>query len=280
MRSVVVLVALGIIASRAAIAGDLAPAPPPPIPTAYDWTGLYIGAHAGGSWEKTEFSDPSSYNIYNLTTGATPPASIFLSGPTPLSMSTSSFVGGLQTGANVQVGKLVLGTELDYSWTSMKGSMNGALPPAPGSIFTGSETFGFRTQWIATATTRLGVARDTWMLYGKAGAAWTGGNYTLSTADAGVGAGTLVGGFSGSSAQDTRTGWTLGTGIEWAFARNFTVRLEYDFIDFGTWSETIPVTGAIGGAKIAANSAISISEQISEVKFGINYKTDPGFLFW
>ena len=279
MRSVVVLVAIGILASRSAIAGDLAPAPPPPIPTAYDWTGLYIGAHVGGSWEKTEFSDPSSYNIYNLTTGA-PPTPVFLSGPTPLSMSTSSFVGGLQAGANVQVGKLVLGTEYEYSWTSMKGSMNGALPPLPGSIFTGSETFGFRTQWIATATTRLGVARDTWMLYGKAGAAWTGGNYTLSSADGGVGAGTLVGGFSGN-AQDTRTGWTLGTGIEWAFARNFTVKLEYDFIDFGTWSETIPVTGAIAGAKIAANSAISISEQISEVKFGINYKTDPGFfLFW
>jgi outer membrane immunogenic protein len=278
MRSVVVLVAIGILASHAAIAGDLAPAPPPPMPTAYDWTGLYIGAHVGGSWETAKFSDPSSYNIYNLTTGV-PATPVFLSGPTPLSMSSSSFLVGLQAGANVQVGKLVLGTEFDYSWTSVKGSMNGALPPLAGSIFTGSETFGFRTQWIATATTRLGVARDTWMLYGKAGAAWTGGNYTLSTADAGVGAGTLVGGFSGT-AQDTRTGWTLGTGIEWAFARNFTVKLEYDFIDFGTWSETIPVTGVIAGAKIAANSAISVSEQISAVKFGINYKTDPGFLFW
>jgi outer membrane immunogenic protein len=85
--------------------------------------------------------------------------------------------------------------------------------------------------------------------------------------------------------SDTRVGWTVGTGVEWAFARNWNTRLEYDYMDFGTKVENISaagVTGANGGAvgPFEANLPISVSHTVSMVKWGVNYKFDPGFLFW
>jgi hypothetical protein len=79
--------------------------------------------------------------------------------------------------------------------------------------------------------------------------------------------------------------WTVGTGLEWAFARNWTAKLEYDFIDFGTQPETIPL-GVVnnlagGGGTVSSNSpTINVRETVSLVKVGINYKMGPGFLFW
>jgi outer membrane immunogenic protein len=135
---------------------------------------------------------------------------------------------------------------------------------------------------IATATTRLGVARDTWLFYGKAGAAWTRSstNVLAVATSPGIANAAMAG-----SVSDTRVGWTVGTGIEWAFARNWTTKLEYDYINFGTQVENIAAVGTTGGflgapAPLAANLPVNVSQNISMVKWGINYKLDPGFLFW
>ena len=33
-------------------------APPPSAPSAYDWTGFYLGGHAGYAWGNSDFSSP------------------------------------------------------------------------------------------------------------------------------------------------------------------------------------------------------------------------------
>jgi opacity protein-like surface antigen len=38
----------------------------------------------------------------------------------------------------------------------------------------------------------------------------------------------------GSTASDTRVGWTVGTGIAWAVSDTWSVRVEYDYLDFGS----------------------------------------------
>ena len=65
------------------------------------------------------------------------------------------------------------------------GSNSAGLPAYPGyaSYVYDTETVGAKANWTGTATTRLGLAKDNWMLYGKAGAAWA--NYTYSLAHAG-----------------------------------------------------------------------------------------------
>jgi hypothetical protein len=49
------------------------------------------------------------------------------------------------------------------------------------------------------------------------GAAWAGDKYTV------------VGNGFGFEGLDTRPGWTVGAGVEWAFSCNWSARLEYDY---------------------------------------------------
>jgi outer membrane immunogenic protein len=254
----------------------------PPMATAtYDWTGLYFGGHLGSGWEKETFADPVGFNAIV----ATIIGPIFMSGPGSPNLTSSSFLGGVQAGANYQIGRLVLGSEFDLSWAHLNTSMTGDLIRGPFVIpgTAGTESFSSSTHWIATATTRLGVARDTWLFYGKAGAAWAGNNNSVSeamTSPGVVAPATLAG-----SLSDTRVGWTVGTGLEWAFARNWTTKLEYDYANFGTKVENIATGGTSGGflgapLPMAANLPVSVSQSVSMVKWGVNYKFDPGFLFW
>jgi outer membrane immunogenic protein len=281
MKSVVVAAGLNLAACGALTAADMPmySKAPAPVAATYDWTGLYFGGHIGGGWETQTFSDPSGWlsNISLIVCG-------FVSGPGSQEVSSSSFLGGVQAGANYQIGRLVLGSEFDVSWSSLNSSFSGSLPKAPGApaALNSTESFTSSTHWIATATTRLGVARDTWLFYGKAGAAWAGTINNVSMVDTFAGVPSNAGLAGGLS--DTRVGWTLGTGIEWAFARNWTTKLEYDYMDFGTKVENIVTSGSNGGfgtnAPIAANLPVSVSQSVSMVKWGVNYKFDPGFLFW
>jgi len=155
------------------------------------------------------------------------------------------------------------------------------LPVDAGNVnYADTETVGNTTNWMGTAATRLGIARDTWLLYGKAGVAWANNTYSLNHAGKGVG-GLNPFGFAATT-NDTRVGWTVGTGVEWAFARNWTAKVEYDYIDFGTVTENFAGTfvGTTIIPPLPTNIPVNVKETISEVKLGVNYKFDPGFLFW
>jgi len=49
-------------------------------------------------------------------------------------------------------------------------------------------------------------------------------NYTL----------TAIPGIASANASSTPSGWTVGGGVEWAFAGNWTAFAEYNYLDFGT----------------------------------------------
>jgi len=73
------------------------------------------------------------------------------------------------------------------------------------------------------------------------------------------------------STTETRVGWTVGVGVEWAVLRYWSVKGEYDFLDFGRHAVTFtdPFLGS---------ASINVRQQISEVKFGINYRFGPGLV--
>jgi outer membrane immunogenic protein len=101
---------------------------------------------------------------------------------------------------------------------------------------------------------RVGYAFDRWLYYARAGAAWAGDKYTI------VGDGFAFQGL------DTRPGWTVGVGIEWAFARNWSARLAYDYYGLGT--RTIQMTdniNAFGPAPIDAK------QNVQTLKLGVNF---------
>jgi len=70
-------------------------------------------------------------------------------------------------------------------------------------------------------------------------------------------------------ASQTRTGWTVGGGVEWAFWNNWSAKLEYDFYDFGTRSVTLTGTFVpIGGTVLTPVVVLDVKQTINAIKFG------------
>jgi outer membrane immunogenic protein len=249
-------------------AADMAVKAPPPatVPTAYDWTGLYIGAHAGGGWQNTSFADPGALSVLNnccLFVGAT-------NGPGVASgTSSGGFLGGVQAGWMYQIGRLVAGADFDFSGTGLNGGSSDTFNS--GGV---GEAFSIKTDWTATATATLGIAHDRWMIYGKAGAAFADESYNLGIAAAG---------FSFVSGGDRQivSGWTTGIGVKWALTDSWFVNAEYDFLDFGTHAAHVSgglsatPAGAFGMTSNAGSFEPLFNQTVSEIKVGLNYKYLP-----
>ena len=149
-----------------------------------------------------------------------------------------------------------------------------------------------RVKDIALITARFGIAsgpQDRTLWYVKGGGAWARTDYSASfnssslacvtTVTNGIGgpAGLVVdptGCASGSnsgfaSGSSSRWGWTVGTGVEWGLWDNWSAKIEYDFLDFGT--KGITLTDSSGDV-----FNINDKQQIHQVKVGLNYRFNWG----
>ena len=97
----------------------------------------------------------------------------------------------------------------------------------------------------------------------KGGGAWGQGNSN--------GTGVLANGtpFQTTWSNTDRSGWVVGAGVEWGFAPNWSAKLEYDHIDFGSTNVTI-------NTSVGTSSITSSSETIDMVKAGVNYRFNWG----
>jgi opacity protein-like surface antigen len=179
-------------------------------------------------------------------------------------------------GKGDRFGKLVIGWEADMAWGNMGGTSTTNFGPSfvPPGVINFSRTLSESVQWTGTATSSVGIAHDRWLVYGKAGIAWAHLDQTDTTIVnvPGVVSTTL---FSGTGGTD-RVGWTVGTGIEWAIWNNWSVKAEYDYIDFGTKTSTIAGTilPAVGGG-IGASFGNENTLHVQQAKFGINWHIMP-----
>ena len=249
MRLIAVAVAVaGLAITGTAHAADLPPAPPPPprAPVAYvpvppppfSWTGFYIGGNLGAGW--------SQGNVNNNTTGIS-----------ALNQSTSAtFLGGGQVGVNYQfMGGFVVGAEADFDWAfNGNNTVTGTAVPSGDQIQISSNN-----RWITMLAARFGYAFDRVLVYGKGGGGWVGNN-GFTVADMTTGA-------SATIPSNTNTGWLAGAGIEWAFARSWTARLEYDYIGLSNTSLTVPSNvPAIAGDVITTSG-----RDVQMFTAGVNY---------
>ncbi len=221
---------------------------PPPIPYAgYDWSGLYIG---GAAFMPDGRTLPLTQSINN-----------------------SSWLGGVEAGWNYQINRLVIGTEWDFTWTDMKGSNTAGYGYGPFIPHSHNQTLTADTDWIGTGTLRVGYAAGQsgeWLFYSKAGAALVNTSYGQN--DYCCYTSNVFTDFSGNG-SDTRVGWTVGTGIEWAFLHNWSAKLEYDYIGLGNSAVTINGTAYPGHSfGFAKSFTIDNNMGISEFKFGLNYR--------
>jgi outer membrane immunogenic protein len=211
----------------------------PVVVAASDWTGTYIGLHAGYGWGASATSiAPGDGWVGDLDWGNVNAASTN-------SLRTSGILGGAQVGQNQQYNNVLLGIEADFSYFGMKESANSG---AIASIETeGSGTFSVNTEtkvnWVSTIRPRIGWATDATLLY------LTGG---LAIADVGFGQSidftnnnccsdsflpiAVNGGANAGSVSKIALGWALGVGGEYSFDRNWSLKAEYLHIDLGSQS--------------------------------------------
>ena len=201
------VVALTVTASAADLPSRKAPVAYAPVAMAYSCTGFYVGGRIGYAWAETRG------RVYN-------PGGVFVGADT---VKAQGLLGGVHAGYNMQSGSIVYGLEADLEAANVRGS----------KTLINGDFVKTRLGTQGSLRGRLGYAIDRTLLYVTGGLAIADIQNTY-----------LLGGRVPAidSISKTRFGWTLGAGIEYAIANNWTARAEYRYTDFGTKSDTLVMT--------------------------------------
>ncbi len=233
------LIVAGLVSAQSASAADL-PAQPvykaPAAVIAQSWAGFYAGINGGWARGRTCWTfDPSS-----------------TADPEGCHNPDGAVVGG-QIGYNWQFGNAVFGLEAAGDWADLKGSNE-------------SISFSFvnhtKVDAIGMFTGRIGWAGwNSTLLYVKGGAAVAHNKYiTIGTVDP-----TMT-----ATSSDTRWGWVVGTGIEYAFMPNWSIAAEYDYLDLGSKTDTLGNFSA--SFTCSATCQEKITQNIHMVTARLNYR--------
>jgi outer membrane immunogenic protein len=192
----------------------------------YNWTGFYLGAHLGGA-----FSSDNNFN--GLSTG---------------NNGNGRFLGGVQAGADWQFNpNFVLGVEGQYSWLS--GNVGAVFSGVPGPIVYTNNQRG-----LGSITGRAGYTWGPGLIYVKGGYAYSDNNETVT-----VGGAPVAFAING----DHRNGYTVGAGVEYMFAPNWSAKAEYQYYNFGNANFISPAQLVPAG---------SFTTDDHTVKAGVNYR--------
>jgi outer membrane immunogenic protein len=223
-----------------AFAADLYTKAPVVAAVVYDWTGFYIGGNAGYSWGRAR-TDGALTGTQNVSVFRTAGPTLISSvnsvlGTLPLTgrSNVDGFVGGVQAGYNWQRSNWLFGFEADFQGTDERGSGDicfAAGCPAGSSLLSAN----YKLDWFGTARGRVGyLPTQRVLLYVTGGLAY--GHIEANSVAPVLGWGS------------TRAGWTVGAGVEAAIDRNWSVKLEYLYMDLGN------IGGATGSATAAVNA--------------------------
>jgi len=245
MRIQLLAAALAIGAASPVMAADAVVEDVVIVDGAYDWSGVYVGVFGGWAHSRTKATDITGEEYGGGTPGA------------QLSMNDDGFTVGATLGYYFQNGSWVFGPEVELGWVSN----DKTFAEEDDGLFT---EYGF----FGAVTGRVGYAADRTLFYGKGGVAFANMKNAGGEFD-GFGNEESGGkwGFDGDEAgfgDETRIGWTIGAGVEHAFAAQWSVKAEYMFADFG--SETY---GNIDGDM---DEPFSFDNQLHTVKIGLNYQ--------
>jgi outer membrane immunogenic protein len=273
-------VALPALLAGPAMAADMPVKAPPPPAAVFSWAGFYAGLNAGGAWGRSDAATsvsctpvPGFLPYFCSPTGGQANAAAVAAAGTG-SMSGSRFTGGGQIGYNWQNGSLVYGFEADVEAFNIRASRRASanypvafLPGMTASTFTVASSID--TDWLFTARGRVGWAFATLLAYATGGVAVTKLSATHAFRDnygapGFAGAGT----WSGSA---TKVGWTAGGGLEWAASRNWTVKVEYLYLSFGSVGAAGTIINPITlGYANAIATSVDLTAHIARA--GINFK--------
>ncbi len=274
----------------AASAADIYRKAPPPVapvappPPAFSWTGCFVGAHWGWGWGRKDldehFTSDITFGGVRVVTFADDVASNTLD--------TSGGIFGGQVGCDYQFGfgkgaglfgNWVIGIQADIAGADINGfgtdPIGAAFFPESASVV---DRIAVKTDFLSSVTGRLGVTIfPQSLLYVKGGVAWAHDRWDLHGAFNNLalsfgGTRRLLAGTT--EVDETRTGWTVGVGAEWAFMPNWSAWVEWDHYDFGTRT-LLDVSASVplgGGFFFNQTDFLQDKQRIETVKIGVNYR--------
>jgi outer membrane immunogenic protein len=220
-KFVLMTVAASALGLSVAQAADLAARPytkaMAPIAVAYDWSGFYAGINGGGG---------SSHNCWDFVGAGGGVAG------EGCHNATGGTVGGL-LGYRWQSSSWVFGVEAEANWADLSGDNTSTLIPTQGNRS--------RIDAFGLFTGQVGYAWNNALLYLKGGAAVVDDRYNIFIAAGLPGAGTQF----ANDDHEGAWGGTVGAGLEFGFAPQWSVGLEYDHIFLG--DHTVLLTTTPGG---------------------------------
>lgn len=204
----------------------------PPAPAAlpeWSWTGCYAGADGGGLWAHKTWTNSLGRQV--------------------ASQDVDGGLGGLQAGCDYQApNRFVIGLQGSYDGTNATGSSTNT---------TTTHIYDTHITSLASVTGRIGYGFNRLLGYVKGGGAWERDGYSTAI---------LATGNIEAISSESRAGWTLGVGGEYAFTDFISGFVEYDYYNFGTRTDVFNDT--IGGGTI--NYAIKESKNV--LRAGLNLR--------
>ena len=289
MKRILLSAAFITVAAVPAFAADIPVRPPvaaPIVAPAMSWNGFYIGLNGGGTWGKAQIAHSALVPAPGL---AFPVDAAALTAATSPDLKLDGWTFGGHFGYNWQFSSnWLVGLEADISYFRLRGASSGTFPfpsTLPGGVL-GPPTLTFTTatslstDWLFTFRPRLGVIfGDSLLAYATGGLAVTNEKVAQTA--------TAVMGTINAAIDETRVGWVVGGGLEYALSRNWSIRAEYLHLDFGTASGSgsiVVPAGVLGNVLCTTGQAIvtgpatisgcSLSSRLTAevVRAGITYR--------
>ncbi|WP_376709717.1 outer membrane protein [Pseudochrobactrum lubricantis] len=191
----------------------------------FSWTGGYIGLNAGYAGGKNKFNGYDNFAVSAKD-------------------NASGFLGGIQAGYNWQFDQTIVGIETDFQGGNLK---------SDAEVTYGATTYGAEAKinWFGTTRVRLGYTPvDRFMVYATGGVAY--GKIKASAFD----------GATSFSQSDTKVGYTVGAGAEYAVTNNVTLKTEYLYTDLGKLK-----LDDVNGVRFG-----EVKAPFHTVRVGVNYK--------
>ena len=208
--------------------------------TEYNWSGIYVGGHAGGataSWDWT-FTNPTE----------------------ALSQSQNGFAGGAQVGVQKQWGHAVLGVEVSYTWSDL--GTSSASAAAPG------ESRSSELNNLLMVTGRVGATYENMLAYFKGG---------YASADIDLRSSITATGVTTTTSSSRESGWVAGVGFEYGLTPTINIGVEYNFIHFIIDTrDQIPTPAGVAGSQ--TDGGVDVQTLMARLNFKFAPRVAPLFV--
>jgi len=260
-----------------------------PVVALQNWAGCYIGANVGWTltWDKLHLQPDGTYRT---PAGASAPPNAAGTGALPgdLALVThhytptdSGFTGGPQIGCNWMhaASATVFGIETDFNWTGREERTSASYPAVTSAnpaftIAAHTERVSTKRDWFSTVRARAGGVWNSTLIYGTAGLAVSRVNSKTVTQFGNAGGlGVYNDASHVGSASAARPGIAVGTGLEYAFVKNWSLKAEYLFLFFPdplTYRSPLVAPGGVAAGYSWKTKVSALDEHV--VRLGINYK--------